>query len=189
MTAPALEPPVTRPLPRVPREARATESYLYPRRVRGATRGPLHIDYSGAPDPRLRALFNHATQAINRVLELPDGWDGRRARRISPLAAESAVYVLAQLLDAHSAVPQVVPLPDGGLQLEWHAAGNSLEIEIDGEGTAYLLATDENGLEVVDATETYPYHSPDLAAARRFLAALSARVWRAQTETRRATGA
>jgi hypothetical protein len=43
------------------------------------------------------------------------------------------------------APPQFFPLPNGGLQLEWHAGGEDIEIEVDPSGTAFVLATNATG--------------------------------------------
>jgi len=36
------------------------------------------------------------------------------------------------------------PVPDGGLQLEWHAH-ESVEIEVDADGDVHVMTTDEAG--------------------------------------------
>jgi hypothetical protein len=84
----------------------------------------------------------------------------------------ATIQVLARLLDEESAAPQFFPLPDGGVQLEWLVAGNSVVIEIDARGEAYVLATTEKDSVVVEGV----YGPEDLDLARhlqKFLNALS----------------
>lgn len=58
--------------------------------------------------------------------DLPENWDSYEARRISPAAIE----VARALLRAVPAAALVVPLPDGGIQIEWDRADGYCEIEI-----------------------------------------------------------
>ena len=83
-------------------------------------------------------------QQVNDLLRLRSGWDGDRALPITDEAAGSAISLLFVIASDLSLPPQVFPLPDGGLQMEWHA-GRSVEIEIDAEGDAHVLITGESG--------------------------------------------
>jgi hypothetical protein len=82
--------------------------------------------------------------AVGKLLELRPGWDGRRAKSITGRALSSSIHLLLLVTGNTEQVPQVFPLPDGGLQLEWHA-GVSLEVEIDGDGRTHALVADESG--------------------------------------------
>jgi hypothetical protein len=123
----------------------------------------------------LRPWFVEYVEAgLNGLLELRDGWDGRRARAITTAAAQSTVEVLAALMNDASAPPQLFPLPDGGIQAEWHVGGNHIEVEIDGDGEAHILAQDIDGAYVAEGIIT-PEHPEVLMSAREFLQVLSAR--------------
>jgi hypothetical protein len=89
-------------------------------------------------------LASHMEQQVNDLLRLRSGWDGDRALPITDEAAGSAISLLFVIASDLSLPPQVFPLPDGGLQMEWHA-GRSVEIEIDAEGDAHVLITGESG--------------------------------------------
>lgn len=109
---------------------------------------------------------------LNRLIALGEGWDGGRGRSTTKQALIATIQVLARLLDEESAAPQFFPLPDGGVQLEWLVAGNSVVIEIDARGEAYVLATTEKDSVVVEGV----YGPEDLDLARhlqKFLNALS----------------
>ncbi|MDA8045306.1 MAG: hypothetical protein M0Z30_08730 [Actinomycetota bacterium] len=80
--------------------------------------------------------------------------------------------MLQSLLTPASVPPQFVPLPDGGVQAEWLVGGDSLEIEVSGEGEAFVFGVDADGGVAVEG-------DPDaqvLGAAARRLSYLSERV-------------
>ena len=112
---------------------------------------------------------------INELLSLPNGWDGVRAREVSLDAARSAGSVAFAIALSDKLPPQVFPLADGGLQLEWHAAGLSLEIEIDGIGDAHVLAVDENDVELVNG-ELSLDTSLNVDSAKGVLSQIAARI-------------
>jgi hypothetical protein len=126
----------------------------------------------------LRPWFVEYVEAgLNGLLALPDGWDGRRGRAITIPAAQFTVQVLAVLMNDASAPPQFFPLPDGGIQAEWHVGGNHIEVEIDGNGEAHVLAQTSDGAYVTNGVVTQD--DPDvLTSARELLQVLSARLTR-----------
>ncbi|HEY0871691.1 MAG TPA: hypothetical protein VGD55_14930 [Acidothermaceae bacterium] len=87
------------------------------------------------------AWLSHATDTLNRLLALEQAWDGQRARPVTPAAVTGMIAILAVVMDDDLASPQIFPLPDGGLQAEWHAGGHDVEIEIEGDGAVYVIAT------------------------------------------------
>jgi hypothetical protein len=99
-----------------------------------------------APPPWLLPL----ERALQELFELPVGWDGRRAARVSEAAVAACVKVLSRTMSVDSPVPQLVPLPDGGLQAEWHADGHDVEIEITGTGAVHAFAGELDGTVRVD---------------------------------------
>ena len=130
----------------------------------------------GGPDgnPRVSWLASYMEERINELLRLRPGWDGRRALPSTDHAVGSAIGLLFRLADDVSLPPQVFPLPDGGLQLEWHA-GASLEVEIDPMGDAHMLATDDRGAITLNG-ELEPGNETLLALAAAMLRELSLRV-------------
>ena len=82
---------------------------------------------------------------VNSLLGLAEGWDGRHALAVTEAAAMAALVIAVRLVDGHHLVPQIVPLPDGGLQLEWHVFGADVEIEVDGSGAPLGVVTDGAG--------------------------------------------
>lgn len=132
------------------------------------------------PDGSLRRnwLASYLESQINELLTLSPGWDGHHADPITTDAVGTAVTVVAHLSTDLAVPPLVFPLPDGGIQIEWHAGSQGVEIEVDTEGDAHLLVTDETGAIVINA-ELAPDDNAGFAAARRAVERLSSRLLRA----------
>ena len=131
------------------------------------------------PDGSLRRdwLASYMEDKINELLSLPAGWDGEMADQISLAAVGTVVALIGRLSTDLVVPPFVFPLPDGGLQIEWHAGRLAVEIEVDGEGEAHLLAINQDG--VVDVNDELALDDDaGLAAARRAVERLSARLLR-----------
>lgn len=130
-----------------------------------------------AADGSLRRtwLAAHMEDQINFLLKLRAGWDGYRAEPLSVEAAKAGIEILFAIADDLALPPQLFPLLDGGIQLEWHAAGNDVEIEVDATGRAHTLATDAAGRIVVDE-ELEHDQGQGLHATRTALRRLSARL-------------
>lgn len=78
-------------------------------------------------------------------------------------------------LQVTSALPQLFPLSDGGIQAEWLVGGNSIEIEVSPYGEAFGLATTTEGDTVAEGPLDAS-HADTGDQVRTFLAKLSARL-------------
>jgi len=80
--------------------------------------------------------YGPAEQWISRQLgplfDLPPNWDTYGARPITEVAASDARHLLLQLLNQDVTPPTVVPLPDGGVSLEWRRHSQEFAIELPG---------------------------------------------------------
>jgi hypothetical protein len=63
---------------------------------------------------------------IEDLRALKDGWDGHGGKAPTR-AALGAIHLW--MMDA-----QIVPLSNGGIQIEWHRDGLDIEVEIDADG-------------------------------------------------------
>lgn len=139
------------PPPQLPAVDAAREFYLYG--AHGMATRKWVFQGSSYPSvyfcvqaPSQRAgLVEWAVQELTRLRQLPKAWDGHRARPITQEALYGAAWVLSTVLNEHSRRPQVFPLPDGGIQIEWYADGEEIEIEIDSAGEAHVLAESAKG--------------------------------------------
>ncbi len=112
---------------------------------------------------------------LDQLLRLAPGWDGHRAERVTEQAVATAVHIFFAITDRSSVLPQFFPLPDGGIQFEWHVGGQALEVEVDGAGGVYALAYSKTG--GVTFEEELTLNDRDMVnAVRRIVRSLSDRV-------------
>jgi hypothetical protein len=67
---------------------------------------------------------------LNHICGLPTGWDGYRGVPTRFDVAEFAIQLLRRLCKPHTPAPAIVPLPSGGLQIEWHSESVRIELTI-----------------------------------------------------------
>lgn len=109
--------------------------------------------FSHAPkSTRFNALIDVVAQQLRELRLLRPGWDGESARSVTDEAIFGAAGLLGRILDAESEPPQIFPLTDGGVQIEWYAAGDEIDIDVDSHGTAHVLATTPNGETVIEGS-------------------------------------
>jgi hypothetical protein len=164
-----------RPLPEPGRSTIGIAPYLPLAGAAEPTRR-LTIDLAGVERWQRPAFVQYIEAELNSLLELRAGWDGRRARAITLLATEATVRVLASLMNDTSAPPQLFPLPDGGLQVEWHVGGNSIEVETDASGEPHLLARASDGTMIAEGAIVLGEPDAQLLTTRNFLQGLSQRL-------------
>lgn len=80
-------------------------------------------------EPEAPAWLMPTVQCLLDLLQLPRNWDGYGAVEIREQIAQKALMVLVEVMDNDAPAPSVVPLSDGGIQVEWHRHGHNLEIE------------------------------------------------------------
>lgn len=66
--------------------------------------------------------------AFTKVQSLHENWDSYGGKKIGPDVVIQSLSILGLIMDSGSPAPSVVPLGDGGLQLEWHRRQQDLEI-------------------------------------------------------------
>jgi hypothetical protein len=90
----------------------------------GATALPARRDLSGAVEERI-------AQRLERLLELESGWGEADAKRPGPDVVATAARLIYQAISAGLPEPELFPVPDGGVQVEWRAGPVELELEIE----------------------------------------------------------
>ena len=101
-----------------------------------------------ASDLTLPGWLKPTIQALGDLFELPKNWDGYGAEQIHGHIPLRALAVLREVMDYDSPAPSIVPLSDGGIQLEWHRHGRSLEIEFPTDAAPSFFYYEESGGEV-----------------------------------------
>jgi hypothetical protein len=94
-----------------------------------------------------------ALERLEEFKALSEDWDSYGAAAISPRSIGLARDIAAEVVSNHalSIRPEgytfdVVPTPDGGVQLEWTVSEQHLEVVIDPQGTfGYLLVSMSDG--------------------------------------------
>jgi len=85
--------------------------------------------------------------AVDVLLGLPAGWNSYGAPRIDPHAVEAALRLLLATMQPDTLPPSVVPTVRGGVQLEWHASGVDLEVDVTPSGHVSAAYEDDEGQE------------------------------------------
>lgn len=106
---------------------------------------------------------------LRELWDLPERWDGRRAGRVTQQALVGCVDLLGLVLSEDSPAPFVVPLPDGGLQAEWHAGDRHIELEIAGSGAIGAWAESARGVTLLDEDWSALPDEPSLVVLRKAL--------------------
>ena len=83
-----------------------------------------------APIPAIQTLADRSRAALGGLTKLDPGWDGYNGSPVLPRVADHALRLL-EVIGAHTQiVPDVVPLSNGGVQLEWYVGVHEIEVEI-----------------------------------------------------------
>lgn len=98
----------------------------------------LSVPYSIMRAEWLRPVLRNLVE----LLRLPGHWDAQGAAPIRRDVADDVVSFLSRFLDTHSAAPWVVPLADGGLQLEWHRGGLDIEVAFSADDAPEMHVVD-----------------------------------------------
>jgi hypothetical protein len=69
-------------------------------------------------------------ESMRSVFSLPHNWDSYGAPRIAFENVKYAFNLLVFTMDDNTPPPNVVPTPEGSVQLEWHEGGIDLELEV-----------------------------------------------------------
>lgn len=110
----------------------------------------ISVDVGPASDAAVQHVLKAAASQLRPLLQLDEGWDGAHARKVDQNAAVTSLWVIANLVSDIMVLPQVFPLPDGGIQLEWLIDGNGLEIDVAPAGEIGILGVDRDGRSHID---------------------------------------
>lgn len=84
------------------------------------------VRVSNPRSPWVKELENR----FNTLTSLRKGWDGYRGLPVSYTCAQFAANMIESLFIKGLPAPQLVPMSDGTLRLEWHMNQYNLEIEV-----------------------------------------------------------
>jgi hypothetical protein len=84
-----------------------------------------------------------AIDRLRTIVKLPPGWDSYSAKPVRQENVEAALQALVTVMSEGSELPWIVPLPSGGIQLEWHSESSDIEIALDGADSSICIDDDE----------------------------------------------
>lgn len=97
----------------------------------------IQVNEAAAPMVGLAVVVE---RQLNELLAMRAGWNEGRGAALSDVAVKVAVPMVFEILRDQALAPQLFPLPDGGLQFEWHIEGSSIEVEVEPDGSAFAVA-------------------------------------------------
>lgn len=89
-------------------------------------------------------MSGYSINKIEELKKLPDKWDGEHAKPVTLAATKNAIFIAYLVSGNYIKFAQFFPLPTGGVQIEWFINENELEIEIDENGTMFVVAVDNS---------------------------------------------
>lgn len=123
----------------VERTVEATVPSIAQWTVTAPMREPRHLAFALTQPAAI--WLNDAIQQVSDLTALAPDWDSYGAKAVNADAAIDAVQLLLKIAYPEISAPSIVPLADGGLQLEWHRGGIDVEI---------VLSDDEPGIYIED---------------------------------------
>jgi hypothetical protein len=120
-------------------------AHIWPRRMR--------VRHELAASPWFKSVVRDLASAV----ALPPAWDSYSAAPLQLDLAVDAVVFLSQFLPPDAPAPRVVPLSDGGVQLEWHRSGLDVEITFPASDVPELYLHDHEGGAEHEALIDPPY--------------------------------
>jgi hypothetical protein len=107
---------------------------------------------TGEFPPAAPTWIRPVLERLDSILALPEGWDGREANRPRVWHAVEVIGFMQRVMREATALPSIVPLADGGMQVEWHRGG--LDVE------ATFTAGPDRGLYFADLSTAYEFEGP-----------------------------
>lgn len=111
----------------------------YVRRVTMSSRDAIPRDSTGKAEFASHWLRDSAARLVE-FTRLPHDWDLEGGEPVDPFAARAAFLILRDLSKTIAIAPDLVPVGDGGVMVQWHTPTVDLEIEVgsDLEGSVFL---------------------------------------------------
>jgi hypothetical protein len=94
------------------------------------------------PKPMELAWLGDTVKGLGNTLSLSRGWDTYDGAPVSARSVQRALAFLVGFLEPSSPTPAVVPLSDGGVQMEWHRGGLDIELTFSPREAAELYVRD-----------------------------------------------
>jgi len=119
--------------------------------------------------PPSRAWREAVVARLNELCALPIGWDGYKAPPMSFTNANFALQMLLSACPSYAEEPQIVPGPNGDLQIEWHTLSADIELDVRGPYDVYAWRVTQSDPE----NEEELHLTTDFTEVARWLTELS----------------
>ena len=135
------------------------------RRIANKTKSTARDDRINRPP-----WFGSVVERLGRFLSLGENWNGYGENAITAQAVVRTMNLLTRVaMDGPE--PAVVPMSDGGIQIEWHYGGTEIEVEVPSDGRELSVYATLPGGRVLELPERSP-RDPIWPALRARIAAL-----------------
>jgi hypothetical protein len=107
----------------------------------------IAVSFGGLPTiavPFEASWLEPVVRRMNYLLNLKEGWDSYGARPINIMSAHAVIRFIS-LFGVGVATPDVFPLANGNLQLEWDSENGSVEVEVASSGRVSFVASQGDG--------------------------------------------
>lgn len=116
-----------------------------------------HVPPPSASIPSWQDIIRRKLESFSR---LPRGWDSYDGQPLRTDAGYFALAILCAVMSEKTPIPEVVPTPDGGVQLEWHEGNRDIELTVDAAYDCELWSRDP----ATGQSQTQFIRGPDFAA-------------------------
>ena len=117
------------------------------RLVEGPARGPEDFTFEVSRRLLEQPWFDDIVATIRELLALGKNWDGCDEQAIHPGAIKRAMHIL-RTVGEEGPRPDLAPMSDGSVQLEWLYRGQQVRIEVPPDGPALIHVIDPSGGEI-----------------------------------------
>lgn len=96
-----------------------------------ASKGAVHVVVKNTITSSADSLpgwVEPTVEAFVGIQTLPENWNSYNGKVINRGLVDQSIDLLVSIMQQDSPAPSVVPLADGGLQIEWHRRQQDLEI-------------------------------------------------------------
>ena len=107
---------------------------------------PPHITPPPVVRPRAGLFLTTALARLREVEALGPDWDTYGSPPPSPVALDRTRELLTLLAADSPPLPAVVPVPGGGVQLDWQHSPRGLELEVRPDGDLEFLQVDGDAM-------------------------------------------
>ncbi len=96
-----------------------------------------------------RAWVSSVSSQLDELMALAPNWNGYGEQQIDPRSRKRVMTLLYDVLE-NERPPTLVPMSDGGIQLEWVSKHKELEVEVPPSGPMFAVLATRDSVEQVE---------------------------------------